>query len=89
MYSILFSFLGAFLIVSLVIGVFESEFAESTQQQEQEDRKNKRLGVIAAFILLDKDRGGSLDQNEFLSFINGTCDTGRKFEGKLFKAKRE
>ena len=80
LYSMLFSFLGAFLIVSLVIGVFEAEFAENTKKQETEDRKKKRLGVIAAFILLDKDGGGSLDKNEFLSFINGTCNTGRQFE---------
>ena len=38
------------------------------------------MGIIAAFILLDKDRGGTLDSNEFLSFINGTCETGRAFE---------
>ena len=78
-YSILFSFAGAFLIVSLIIGVFEAEFAENTQKQEKKDRRNKRLGIIAAFILLDKDRGGTLDSNEFLSFINGTCETGRAF----------
>ena len=38
-YSILFSFAGAFLIVSLIIGVFEAEFAENTQKQEKKDHK--------------------------------------------------
>ena len=42
LYSMLFSFLGAFLIVSLVIGVFEAEFAENTKKQETEDRKKKK-----------------------------------------------
>ena len=79
-FTILFSFAGAFIIVSLIIGVFENEFAENTQRQEKKDRRNKSLGIIAAFILLDKDRGGTLDSNEFLSFINGTCETDRQFE---------
>ena len=81
-YSMVFQLLGAFLIVSLVIAVFEGEFAAYTKKQEQQDRKQKNLGLVAAFIMLDKDGGGSLDPVEFLAFVNGTCNTGRKFSVK-------
>ena len=78
----IFQLLGAFLIVSLVIAVFEGEFAVYTRKQEQQDRKKRNLGLVAAFIMLDKDSGGSLDAVEFLAFVNGTCNTGRKFSVK-------
>ena len=81
-YSSIFQLLGAFLIVSLVIAVFEGEFAESAKKQEVADRKKRNLGLIAAFVLLDKDAGGSLDPTEFLAFVNATCNTGRKFSMK-------
>jgi hypothetical protein len=81
-YSVIFQLLGAFLIVSLVIAVFEGEFAASTEAQEVQDRKKRNLGLVAAFVMLDKDCGGSLDATEFLAFVNGTCNTGRKFSVK-------
>ena len=37
------------------------------------------MTIIAAFIILDKDAGGSLDKVEFLKFFNLTCNTGRLF----------
>ena len=39
-----------------------------------------RMAIIAAFIILDKDNGGSLDKIEFLKFFNLTCNTGRMFQ---------
>lgn len=81
-YSVIFQLLGAFLIVSLVIAVFEGEFAASTRRQETQDRKKRNLGLVAAFVMLDKDCGGSLDAVEFLAFVNGTCNMGRKFTVK-------
>ena len=38
------------------------------------------MAIIAAFIILDKDNGGSLDKVEFLKFFNLTCNTGRMFK---------
>ena len=36
-------------------------------------RKSRRLGIIAAFILLDKSGDGALDKNELLDFLNETA----------------
>ena len=53
----------------------QKEIAEKKRQ-----KKKRRQGILAAFILLDKDNNGSLDKNEFLSFLNCTCNIGRVFE---------
>ncbi len=80
LYTIAFQLLGAFLIVSLVIGAFESEFGDMTQEQERDSRKERLLGIVAAFLVLDKDGGMTLGKEELMTFINGTCNTGRSFD---------
>ena len=80
LYTIAFQLLGAFLIVSLVIGAFESEFGDMTQEQERDSRKERLLGIIAAFLILDKDGGMTLGKQELMTFMNGTCNTGRSFD---------
>ena len=69
-----------FLIVSLIIAVFEETFSQYNAIDRTKDRIVSRMAIIAAFIVLDKDSGGSLDKEEFLDFLNGTCHTGRQFE---------
>jgi Ca2+-binding EF-hand superfamily protein len=78
-YTMAASLTGMFLIVSLVIAVFEDKFSEHTAQDKVNERKRRRIGIIAAFIILDKDGGGTLDESEFITFLNGTCHTGRHF----------
>ena len=69
---IMFELLGLFIIVALVIAVFESYYGERTNEAAMAARKSRRLGIIAAFILLDKSRDGALDKNELLDFLNET-----------------
>ena len=79
-YNMLASLSGTFLIVSLVIAVFESTFSKRYAQDKINDKVRQRMAIVAAFITLDKDDGGSLDKAEFLDFLNGTCRTGRTFD---------
>ena len=76
----LFSMLGLFLVVALVIAVFEGFYGNKGHEQATARRKNRRLGIIAAFVLLDKDGGGSLDKQELLGFLNNTAGLSFKFE---------
>eukprot|EP00947_MAST-08B_sp_MAST-8B-sp1_P000538 g538.t1 len=76
----LFSMLGLFLVVALVIAVFEGFYGNKGHEQATARRKNRRLGIIAAFVLLDKDGGGSLDKQELLGFLNSTAGLSFKFE---------
>ena len=78
-YTILASLSGTFLIVSLIIAAFEEGFISHMEKNRVDETIRSRMAIIAAFIILDKDNGGSLDKLEFLNFFNGTCNTGRIF----------
>jgi Ca2+-binding EF-hand superfamily protein len=78
-YNMITSLVGTFLIVSLVIAVFEETFSGYNSLDRIREKTVSRMAIIAAFIVLDKDSGGSLDKAEFLDFLNGTCHTGRRF----------
>lgn len=75
-----FEFMGLFLIVALVIAVFESFYGNRTRNAAVEQRKKRRLGIIAAFILLDKSGDGALDKSELLDFLNDTAGLDFNFE---------
>ena len=75
-----FSFLGMFLVVGLVVAVFDTYYSARMERSETDARKARRMGIIAAFILLDKDQGGDLDKNELLDFLNNTCGLHVKFK---------
>jgi hypothetical protein len=70
---IMFEVLGLFFIVALVIAVFESFYSDATQKEASAARKSRRMGIIAAFILLDKSGDGALDKTELLEFLNDTA----------------
>ena len=80
MYTIFANLVGMFLIISLVIAVFEDVFSEYISQNRILDKIKSRLSLIAAFVILDKDGGGSLDKTEFINFLNSTCHTSRIFD---------
>jgi Ca2+-binding EF-hand superfamily protein len=81
-YTYIASLWGTFLIISLVIAVFEDVFSEYISRYRIEDKVRSRMGIIAAFIILDKDGSGALEKTEFLTFLNAMCNTGRMFEVK-------
>ena len=77
---IFFEFMGLFMIVALVIAVFESFYGNRTRNAAVEKRKKRRLGIIAAFVLLDKSGDGALDKSELLDFLNDTAGLDFNFE---------
>ncbi len=78
-YTFCTSLWGTFLIVSLIIAAFEDGFSSFMAKNRVDQTIKSRMAIIAAFIILDKDNGGSLDKEEFLKFFNLTCNTGRMF----------
>ena len=75
-----FGMLGLFMVISLLVSVFDGVFGKRTQRVAMSERKRRRMGIIAAFILLDKDRSGFLDKTELIDFLNGTAGITRRFD---------
>ena len=50
----IFSCIGLFVLVSLTVASFDSFYATRVQRYAAQERKQRRMGVIAAFALLDK-----------------------------------
>ena len=75
-----FGMLGLFMVISLLVSVFDGVFGKRTQRVAMSERKRRRMGIIAAFILLDKDRSGFLTKTELMDFLNGTAGITRRFD---------
>ena len=86
-YTFLTSLFGTFLIVSLIIAAFEDGFATFMSKNRINQKIKSRMAIIAAFIILDKDAGGSLDKVEFLKFFNLTSNLECHFENNFFLKK--
>ena len=79
---IILSLFGMYVVISLLVSVFDGIFGSRTQRVAMAQRKQRRMGIIAAFILLDKDRSGFLDKAELVDFLNGTAGISRHFDIK-------
>ena len=68
------------MMLSLVIGVFESTFVQKHEASLSAARRKRRGGLLIAFYTLDKDHSNVLTPNEFVEFIQKTCNTGLEFD---------
>ena len=80
LYFVFYSFLGIFLMLSLVIGVFEGTYSEKHERNLAKQRRKRRMGLLVAFYVLDKDKSDVLEPNEFVSFLQDSCNTGLRFD---------
>ena len=72
--------LSQYMMLSLVIGVFESTFVQKHEASLSAARRKRRGGLLIAFYTLDKDHSNVLTPNEFVEFIQKTCNTGLEFD---------
>eukprot|EP00736_Rhodelphis_marinus_P001255 Rmarinus@m.23591 len=79
LYYMVFFFIGMFLLVSLIIGLFQEKYTKNYERVEHEKRLMAREGLIAAFILLDLDDSEILDPGEYQDFFLNVCCTGTDF----------
>ena len=76
------------MMLSLVIGVFESTFVQKHEASLSAARRKRRGGLLIAFYTLDKDHSNVLTPNEFVEFIQKTCNTGLEFDIEEVRQKR-
>ena len=55
LYTIVFTLFFGTAVVSLIIAVFESTYGALSRHEQTRQRLKRRQGILAAFILLDKD----------------------------------
>jgi hypothetical protein len=59
---------GNLILVSMVVSVFENSFTSHEKVAMKEFELFERTGIIAAFLLIDRDDSGSLSFDEFTKF---------------------
>jgi hypothetical protein len=64
--SLIFCF---YLVLAVVISVFQRGFKQMRQANEISERANNQIGLLAAFVMLDVDGNGYIDQDNFFEFI--------------------
>eukprot|EP00948_MAST-09A_sp_MAST-9A-sp1_P002082 g2082.t1 len=69
-YFVIFSFVGTFVLVSLVIALFQDDFEARMQDLAEDESTKRRLGFLGSFMLLDKSLDNSLQREEFQQFVN-------------------
>ena len=79
-FMIFYSFLGMFMMLSLVIGVFESSYSKRHEDSMARLRRQRRAGLLVVFYILDKDKSNVLERHEFIRFLTDTCNTGLTFD---------
>ena len=82
------SHLLQYMMLSLVIGVFESTFVQKHEASLSAARRKRRGGLLIAFYTLDKDHSNVLTPNEFVEFIQKTCNTGLEFDIEEVRQKK-
>ena len=61
-------------------GTCLGSYSQLREQTLAQLRGKRRVGFLVAFLILDSDRSNSLEPNEFVDFLNDTCNTGLEFD---------
>ena len=69
LYFIVFTVVGLFFVLAMVIGMFQDGFKQQRIKQQREEQLFNRVGTVAAFILMDLDGTEVLSANEFDDFL--------------------
>ena len=75
-----FPFVSQFMMLSLVIGVFQDSYSKTHEGSLAKARRKRRVGIMVAYYILDKDGSDVLEPNEFIKFLKETCNTGLTFD---------
>ena len=78
-FTVTYSFLGMFMVLSLVISVFEGAYTERHEQALAEERRKRRVGLLVAFYILDKNAELCVHCNLISRFLRVHCNTGLTF----------
>eukprot|EP00736_Rhodelphis_marinus_P005615 Rmarinus@m.11636 len=78
-YFFAFCFLGMLLLVSLIIAIFQKQYSEHMRGVAGSRRRQLWEGMVAAFILLDKNDSCVLESEEYADFFQQECCTGADF----------
>lgn len=65
---------GTFIIVSLIIAIFQSRYMERREKAELSSNQLRRRGLVVAYAYLDPDQDGVLQPHEFRPFFE-VCAT--------------
>ena len=66
---IVISFIGLYILVSLLIAHFQARFSESEARSRESRTQKRRLALVLAYSLLDDDGSGSLERVEYTRFL--------------------
>ena len=66
---IVISFIGLYVLVSLLIAHFQARFSESEARARESRTQKRRLALVLAYSLLDDDGSGSLERSEYTRFL--------------------
>eukprot|EP00736_Rhodelphis_marinus_P006225 Rmarinus@m.25433 len=78
-FLIVMSFIGLFLLLSLIIAIFQDEFERNFRRLTRKRELQRVTGIVAAFVLLDNNGDCTLEPDEYTSFLVLHCASDLDF----------